>query len=187
LKPERRYSGKPHLEKMDQSRQRTIDVGIGETRTSRDPDVVFVVYGVGSCIVLCAHDPAAPVAGLSHILLPRRYHEQTNPRDLRYADVAIPELIRRLKKFGASEERLNVKIAGGANVVKAFSEEKQDIGLRNIREVQRILKEMNVTIASQDVGGIHSRTVRFFARSGRMVVTRTLRGRNQKIDRNYGD
>jgi chemotaxis protein CheD len=172
---------------MDQPTQKTIDVGIGETRTSRDPDAVFAVYGVGSCIVLCAHYPDIPAAGVSHILLPKRHSKESNTRDLRYADVAIPELIRRMKKLGASEDTLKVRIAGGANVVKAFAEERQDIGLRNIQAARKILGDMNIAIISQDVGGIHSRTVRFFVRNGKMVISRNLHGRNQRIDRNYGD
>ncbi|MFH1540069.1 MAG: chemotaxis protein CheD [bacterium] len=162
----------------DLSELRIVDVGIGEMKVTRDPRAVLVVYGVGSCVSVCAYDPEVPVAGMAHILLPKSGADDTG-RDARYADVAIPALVGKMEKKGADGRSLVFKIAGGASLVRTNSEEKQKIGARNVREVQRILGEMNARVASKDVGGNRVRTVRFFVSTGEMVVSNAKRAGEQ--------
>jgi chemotaxis protein CheD len=148
-----------------------IDVGIGEIKISRNPAAVLVAYGVGSCISVCVHDPFVRIAGMAHVLLPKSDSEGRGKKSTIYADVAVPELLRRMKDRGALKRRMKVKLAGGARVVKPLG----DIGKRNADEIIRILDEADTEIEFMDVGGNHGRTIRFFVATGEMVVSSARR------------
>lgn len=150
---------------------RIIGVGIGEVKVTRDSRAVLVAYGVGSCVSVCAFSSGARAAGMAHILLPGDDREKAAGMDTRCAGAAIPRLVEGMKKKGADERKLIFKIAGGASALKVDAAEKQMIGARNVREVRKILGEMNAAVAVEDVGGSKVRTVRFYAGSGEMVVT----------------
>jgi chemotaxis protein CheD len=149
---------------------RYIDVGIGETVVSRDRSAVLVAYGIGSCVGVCVYDPAGPAAGMAHVLLPNSGREEKGRGDARYADVAVPKLIRRMRKSGDAERKLVVKLAGGANVVRASSGD-NNIGMRNVKEIRKILEEMGCGIAAEEVCGDSGRTIRFRVESGELTVT----------------
>lgn len=149
---------------------RYIDVGIGETVVSRDRSAVLVACGMGSCVGVCVYDPILHSAGMAHVLLPGDGPDENIPNDLRYAGVAVPKLIRRMKKSGTPEHLLVVKIAGGANVVKTALRE-NNIGYRNVCEIRRILGELKCRVAAEDVLGEKGRTIRFSVMNGELSVT----------------
>ncbi|MFA6450466.1 MAG: chemotaxis protein CheD [bacterium] len=150
-----------------------IDVGIGEIKISRNPAAALTAYGVGSCITVCVYDPLARVAGMAHVLLPKSDGNEREKNSKIYADVAVPELMRKMKEKGAVKRRMKAKLAGGSRVVKSLSHPGGDIGKRNADEVKRILNEINTEIEFMDIGGEHGRTIRFFVGTGEMVVTST--------------
>ncbi len=154
---------------------KTIGVGIGEIKTSRNPYAVLTAYGVGSCISICVHDPLIPVAGMAHVLLPKLKEGSAKENRNAYADVAVPELVKRMLRKGAVKRRMTVQLAGGASVVRSVPHPNGDIGKRNIDEVKRLLEEMNMRIACMDVGGNHGRTIRFHVKTGEMKVSSARR------------
>jgi len=154
---------------------KAIGVGIGEIKTSRNPYAVLTAYGVGSCISVCLHDPMIPVAGMAHVLLPKIKEGSAKENRNAYADVAVPELVKRMLRKGAVKRRMTVQLAGGASVVKSVPHPNGDIGKRNIDEVKRLLDEMNLKISCMDVGGNHSRTIRFHVGTGEMKVSSARR------------
>ena len=91
-----------------------LTIGISDLKVCRPPDVL-VTYALGSCVGICLLDSVAGVGGLSHIMLPDST-QATNgaATPMRFADTAIPMLIREMVKLGASRNRIKAKIAGGA-------------------------------------------------------------------------
>lgn len=144
-------------------------VGLGGMAISRAPGDVLAAYGVGSCVILCAWDGLARVAGMAHIVQPRS--PENAVASAWYADAAVPTLVGHLRSAGATAARLVVKMAGGASLLQpAQRADRQTIGDLNARAVQDALAGQGLRLAASDLGGAHGRTVLLDVASGRVVV-----------------
>lgn len=152
-----------------------ITIGIGDLKVCKSPDVL-VTYALGSCVGICLLDSSACVGGLSHIMLPDSttgVNSAANP--MRFADTAIPMLIREMERLGASRSRLRAKIAGGATMF-ALANDKFNIGDRNVVEVKKMLAKERIPILAEDTGADYGRTVFFYPETGVMEVRAAARG-----------
>lgn len=131
---------------------------------------VLITVGLGSCVGIALYDPFARVAGLAHILLSDSTQFRNNTNPAKFADTAIPVLIREMVSTGARVNRLNAKIAGGSQL---FSFEKSviSVGEKNIQAVRRTLTDLHIPVVGEDVGGRSGRTMKFYVEDGRVVVT----------------
>lgn len=136
-----------------------IKVGIGDLNIAKSP-YKLITLGLGSCIGIAIFDITNKIAGLSHIMLPDSKNFSSNNNPLKYADTAIPLLIDKLLDSGANKRNLKAKIAGGASMF-AFADKSStlDIGTRNSEAVKTILKQLNIPIISEDIGGNKGRTM----------------------------
>ncbi|AWI03654.1 chemotaxis protein CheD [Clostridium drakei] len=136
-----------------------IKVGIADLNTAFSPDRIITV-GLGSCIGIAMYDNTKSLGGLAHIMLPdsTQFNNVTNP--LKFANLAVPILIEKLEKLGASRRNLKAKIAGGASMFN-FSDKSMimDIGNRNGIAVKNALKEYSIPILGEDIGGNKGRTM----------------------------
>lgn len=136
-----------------------IKVGIADMNTASSPDKIMTV-GLGSCIGIVIYDKTKGIGGLAHIMLPdsSQFNNVTNP--LKFADLAVPMLIDRLERMGASKRNMKAKIAGGASMFN-FSDKSMimDIGNRNGIAVKSALKKYSIPIIAEDVGGNKGRTM----------------------------
>ena len=95
----------------------------------------------------------------------------------KYADLAVPRLIRGLLGLGANKHRLIVKIAGGAHMLGMTGlSGKLDIGGRNADAVRQAVLREGVTIAGEDTGGNFGRTLHLYLPVGRVTVASMGRG-----------
>ncbi|WPC41093.1 chemotaxis protein CheD [Clostridium sp. JS66] len=147
-----------------------IKVGIADLNTAFSPDRIITV-GLGSCIGIAMYDNTKSLGGLAHIMLPdsTQFNNVTNP--LKFADLAVPILIEKLEKLGASRRNLKAKIAGGASMFN-FSDKSMimDIGNRNGIAVKNALKEYSIPIMGEDIGGNKGRTMILDAGSGDVKI-----------------
>ncbi|AKN33900.1 chemotaxis protein CheD [Clostridium carboxidivorans P7] len=147
-----------------------IKVGIADLNTAFSPDRIITV-GLGSCIGIAMYDNTKSLGGLAHIMLPdsTQFNNVTNP--LKFADLAVPILIEKLEKLGASRRNLKAKIAGGASMFN-FSDKSMimDIGNRNGIAVKNALKEYSIPILGEDIGGNKGRTMILDAGSGDVKI-----------------
>jgi chemotaxis protein CheD len=138
-----------------------IRVGIADLKTAEPPNKLITV-GLGSCIGIAIYDSLTKVGGLAHIMLPdsTQFTNVNNP--MKFADLAIPLLLEKMQKEGASKNRLKAKIAGGASMFN-FSDKSMimDIGNRNGISVKNVLKEIGIPIVGEDTGGNKGRTMVF--------------------------
>lgn len=155
-----------------------IKIGIGELNTAKYPDTL-VTFALGSCVGICILDPMAKVGGLAHIMLPSSKELTKSNPSFKFADIAIPELVARMEKMGASRLRMKAKIAGGAKMF-ATSENSAmgNIGGRNVAAVKMALLKCHVPIIAEDTGKDYGRTVYFSTESGAVEVKSALKGVN---------
>lgn len=146
---------------------RLINIGIADMGVAGAPDILRTI--LGSCVGICLYDPERMIAGLSHIMLPSRNERNANVK--KYADTAIPQLVKDMERDGAQRERIVAKIAGGSMMFKiAENSVMGEIGKNNIKKVREVLVEMGIRILAEDVGGDYGRTIDFYAEDGRLRV-----------------
>ncbi|GGP12413.1 chemotaxis protein CheD [Oceanobacillus neutriphilus] len=153
-----------------------VNVGIADTKTVRHPNTIRTL-GLGSCIGTVLYDEKRGIAGLSHILLPNSSQARAaNSNPMKYADTAIPQLLKMLQEQGA--RNIKAKMAGGAQMFQAGKGTSfMRIGDKNIEAVQEALRKLNIRIVSSDVGGNLGRTIEFDPGSSKL----SIRKRNHDI------
>ena len=152
-----------------------ITIGIGDLKACRAPDVL-ITYALGSCVGVCLLDSVTNIGGLSHVMLPDSTvgtGGSANP--MRFADLALPMLIRQMESMGASRMRLKAKIAGGATMF-ATASDKFNIGERNVAAVKKFLMANRIPIIAEDIGLDYGRTQLFYPETGVMEIRAASKG-----------
>lgn len=153
-----------------------ITVGISDWKVCRPPDVL-ITYALGSCVGSCLFDEKANVAGLSHIMLPdsSSLSDKGGVNRMKFADTALPDMVAQMVKMGADPRRIQAKIAGGALMFAARSEQ-FNIGERNVAAVKQALSKLRIPIIAADTGLNYGRTVFFYGNEGKVVIKSTVKG-----------
>lgn len=147
-----------------------IRVKMSDIEYGAAPDIL-VTLGLGSCVGVCVYDPLLKIGGMAHIMLPDSQLARGAVTRGKFADTAVPDLVKGLNEKGALKTRMVVKIAGGAQMFNMFGQEdKILIGPRNVAAVERILAKLGLRLNGRDVGGHSGRTVYFDLSTGAMTV-----------------
>jgi chemotaxis protein CheD len=136
-----------------------VHVVQGEYAVSDEPDTILTTI-LGSCVSTCISDPVARVGGMNHFLLP-----DSGPGDaqqFRYGLYAMELLINGLLKKGASKDRLEAKLFGGAAMNDGFGR----IGAANGAFALRFLADEGIRCVAQSLGGTNARRIRFTPTTG---------------------
>ena len=155
-----------------------IKVGIADLNVAKAPDTL-VTYALGSCVGICLYDPLTHISGLSHIMLPVSESSGGGPlsQAYRFADTAIPLLVKKMEQLGANRFRMKAKIAGGAKMFAATGNTSiSNIGLRNVVAVKAALSQLKIQIIAEDTGKDFGRTVFFRTEDGVMIVKSATKG-----------
>lgn len=136
-----------------------VRVGIADMKIVNNPDKVVTV-GLGSCIGIALYDRRNKIAGLVHIMLPDSKKFKVITNEFKYADLAVPILLSKMKALGCEKRNIEGKIAGGASMFQfADSNIISDVGKRNIEAVKEIMKVIGIPIVASEVGGNRGRTM----------------------------
>ncbi|MDR2909294.1 MAG: chemotaxis protein CheD [Oscillospiraceae bacterium] len=153
-----------------------LTVGISDLKIALPPDTL-VTYALGSCVGICLLDPMTRVAGMSHIMLPTSSVSPGDKNVFKFADTAIPDLVRKMEAKGAQKARLKAKIAGGAQMFGSSTTGKAgatgdlwQIGQRNVAAVTAMLSKLNIPIIAKDVLADYGRTIIFDPATGILTV-----------------
>ena len=146
-------------------------VGLGDIRTGSGTGKV-VAYGLGSCVGVCLYDPVSRVGGLAHVMLPENTGGKAHPgMPGRYADSAIANLIELVTEAGANRDKLEARIAGGAQMLSAPGlSDKFNIGARNAATVEVELQKHGLRLRGRDIGGQTGRTLTMDLETGEVTV-----------------
>jgi chemotaxis protein CheD len=134
------------------------------------PDLITTL-GLGSCVGIAIRDPNTKIGGLAHIMLPDSKAITNNSNIPKFADTGIEELVKRLVGMGANRSRLVAKIAGGAQMFTAqTNNDIGRVGERNVEASKKKLREMRITILAEDCGLNYGRTVIFNPATGDFTI-----------------
>ena len=147
-----------------------IIVDVSDAKVSNDPTNVIATYSLGSCIAVCLYDQATQIGGMLHYQLPdsKMDPQRAKEKPFMFADTGIKILVEKLVAMGANKKRLQIKIAGGAEMhtgPKGF-----DIGKRNYLAIRKILWKNGMFIDTEDVGGCLPRTLYMSITDGAVIV-----------------
>jgi chemotaxis protein CheD len=136
----------------------------GEFHVSADPEIVISTL-LGSCIAVCMNDPLAKVGGMNHFLLPGDGNSAHDNQGSRYGVHLMELLINGLLKLGASRDRLQAKVFGGANIVRGLG----SIGSANAAFARHFLEREHISFAGGSMGGDQGRRVQFWPATGKAM------------------
>lgn len=155
---------------MEALRKNETRVGIADAAIISAPGTIATI-GLGSCVGILLYDNICNIAALVHIMLPdsTAFKVITNP--YKFADTAIPLIIKEMIQQGCSKRNIVAKIAGGAAMFK-FSENtiNSDIGNRNVIAVKEAIKQQGIKIVAEDVGGSKGRSMFANAENGMVTI-----------------
>ena len=143
---------------------REILVGMGQIAAGRAPERFKAV--LGSCIGLALYHPRLKTAAMAHVVLPNSSGRPGAPG--KFADTAVPEMLKQLKEMGVPICGLTASFAGGANMFGSSGP--LQIGDANASAVLEALGRAGARVVGSDVGGTKGRRVIFDCTRGTMTV-----------------
>lgn len=148
-----------------------IKVGMADLNATR-AGAVLKTTGLGSCVGVTLYDPQVRAAGMAHVMLPSSEIAREGQLNVaKYADTAIPELIRRLIALGADPRRMVAKMAGGAQMFAfAGGSDSMRIGPRNVESAKLALESARIPLLAEDTGANYGRTVELDSASGIFII-----------------
>jgi chemotaxis protein CheD len=156
----------------------TIKLMPGEYYVSAHDELISTV--LGSCVSACIRDPDTGVGGMNHFMLPG-CEQSCNSKwggakalPTRFGVPAMRMLVDDIMRVGARKSRLEVKLFGGGAVMAMDA---NNVGERNIEFALEFMRREGLNVVAQDLGGDHPRKVKYFPRSGRVMVKR-MRSQN---------
>jgi chemotaxis protein CheD len=151
--------------------QNVRPVAMGHMIVTNASNDVLVAYGLGSCVALCVYDPVIRVGGMLHALLPAQPGANSVDRTpTKFVDPGALMLIDELIDRGCRRSRLAVYLCGGAQMVNIPDEASLNIGERNIKAAEQILRVEKLRIKARATGGGNGRTVRLYMATGQVTV-----------------
>lgn len=148
-----------------------VKVGMADLNVASG-GAVLRTSGLGSCVGVTLYDPVTKVAGMAHIMLPSSDIAREGQLNVaKYADTAVPELIRRVLAAGAEQRRLVAKMAGGAQMFSfAGGSDTMRIGPRNVESTKLALQQAGIPLVAEDTGANYGRTVELDSATGILLV-----------------
>ncbi|NLC27916.1 MAG: chemotaxis protein CheD [Campylobacteraceae bacterium] len=143
-------------------------IHVGEIFIGVKPTQISTI--LGSCISVCLHDPVEKIGGMNHYLVP--LWNENGLQSPRYGNISIPRLIEGMENVGSNRKNIVAKIFGGANVIDV-SQENMMIGRKNILIAKELLRDYNIKILAQDVGGVRGRRIMMESNTGKILLKYT--------------
>ncbi len=146
-----------------------IYVQPGESHLVQEPTILRTV--LGSCVGVTFWHRRLRIGALCHPMLPNcpRDHDRLGVTAARrYVDFAIRELGKRLDALGAPRCETEVKLFGGADVLKVErgSTDRPTVGRMNADRALQILAEEGYVVIAQRLGGPRGFHIDFLTTNG---------------------
>lgn len=143
-----------------------VKVRSGESyATTKKGEMLVTVIGSG--ISVCMYDPVAKVGGMANFLLPESKNADI---PLKYGQYILERLVEELTAQGASKAYIEVKVFGGADIIKNVAM----TGEKNVDFINQHLKDQKFRILQADLGGSWPRRIHYYPDTGKAMM-RTLR------------
>ena len=154
----------------------------GEFYVTKSNEIIATV--LGSCVSVCLRDTKLGIGGMNHFMLPENKKRGDDnwkynriDKAARYGADAMEHLINEILKHGGKKNNFEFKLCGGGRIMAAMA----DIGKKNIDFIKRYLDMEGYGIASEDLGSIYPRKVRYFPLTGKLQIMKLRSLHNDTI------
>lgn len=141
---------------------------------SKDP--IFINTILGSCVAICVWDPILKIGGMNHFMLP--FWNGQGLASPKYGNIATEKLVQKMVQLGSNHRSLIAKVFGGGEVIEV-KHNNFNIGIRNIEVAFNALKEFNIPVKAQSVGGKNGRKIQFNTLTGEVKMK--IISRSEKV------
>lgn len=155
---------------------------IGECFLSKEPTLVCTV--LGSCVAVSFFQPAIPLGGIFHALLPDAAEHETAGGDkqpCRFVNHSIQRILSVVERQGGRRRDIQIKVFGGAELF-GFTGGRSSglssacsVGRKNVQMAIMELERAGLRIMASDVGGQTGRKLYFLSHTGEVWVKRIKR------------
>jgi chemotaxis protein CheD len=153
-----------------------IIVRVADLRAGAGDDIL-VTIGLGSCVAIVLHDPAAKVGGLAHVLLPSPALSRKDDNPAKFPQTALPRLLELMAERGASTRRVTARLVGGASMFASLAAPGTiQMGERNVVACRQTLNQHGVPLVGEATGRDYGRTVKLWVADGRVEVSSVSHG-----------
>jgi chemotaxis protein CheD len=139
-------------------------VGMGQIAVARKPGRLGAV--LGSCVGVALYHARLGLGAMAHVVLPDSCGRAGSAA--KFADTAVPELVRQLQRQGANPSVLSAKIVGGACMFGSGGP--LQIGQANIEAVLGALDRAGIRVTARHTGGTTGRRVTLDCSDGTLTV-----------------
>lgn len=130
---------------------------------------VVLATVLGSCVSAVIWDSVTRIGGMNHFMLASSAVDNgRDPSCMRYGQFAMDTLIERVLAMGALKSSLEVKLFGGARVLRGFNA--SDIGEDNVDFVLSYIRERRIPITGSDLGNTYPRKLYFYPDTGKVLL-----------------
>jgi chemotaxis protein CheD len=141
----------------------------GQSHVASTPSTLKMI--LGSCTGVFLFDPTLGIGGATHFMLPTHGQGPPSPR---YGDIAIVELLGKVRALGSNRRNLQAKVFGGASVLQALQNIQGShvgrIGQKNVEIAVEILRRQRVEIVEKNVFGNRGRKVSMVSHTGEVKL-----------------
>ncbi len=163
----------------DFSKYPVFHLHIGECFLSKEPTLVCTV--LGSCVAVSFFQPAIPLGGIFHALLPDAAGhdgEAVSRQPCRFVNQSIQQILSVVERQGGRRKDIQIKVFGGAELF-GFTGGKNStansVGRKNVQMAIMELEHAGLRIMASDVGGQLGRKLYFLSHTGEVWVKRIKR------------
>ena len=140
---------------------------------------------LGSCVSVCLWDRETKIAGMNHYLLPGTIDDDAGNANRGITSIRL--LIRSLINRGTDLCNVEAKIFGGCNSLYRDNDLFK-VGERNVSIALDVLREYNINISAQHVGGQYGRKIVFNTSTGKVKMRLLIKNLdiNEEINKGFG-
>jgi len=152
--------------------RKIVNVGVGQLRVAKPP-AILVTNNLGSCVGVALYDGYHKIGGLAHITLPsyRFIKDTPSEESPKFADSAIPLMIKKMEEMGAQRFFTTAKIAGGGDMFSLPDTPFElDIGRQNVEAVRKYLQEYSIKVVAEEVLDSIPRTMGLDLNTGKVIL-----------------
>lgn len=148
-----------------QSVPEIVTVMMGDIGVAGAPTLIRTI--LGSCVGIAIWERKLQIGGIAHVVLPDSRGETSLPG--KFADTAVPNLIDRIRAKGGSRAAMVARIAGGANMFN-IPTKANNVGEKNQLAVKLILRQLEISVLSEDLGGCRGRRMTLDTSTGEVTI-----------------
>ena len=156
-----------------------IEVGMGDMKAGSAP-ARLITRALGSCLGITFYNPIKKIGAMAHPMLPDIDKARTNSNPNRFVNSVIRKAVEELQKAGATKSNIIIKIFGGAHMFSFITVDSiLNVGEKNIEMAKKVLEELGIRIAAEEIGGTFGRTIELNLENGKVFVDTVSWGKKE--------